>query len=163
MRCTPASTIQGLFAAWRIGDIDTVLAYCTPDIRYAVHSADGRYDFGVAAIGAEDVRAYLTAICSSWEFLQIEPGPLTISDDIVREYSYFRSRHRKSGLVLEGGRRHVWVLRDNRVASCSEYQDVSTLMAFMQLVDARGRGFARAAIGPLVHCSAMAAGLAGIV
>lgn len=162
MRADAGSNIHGLYAAWRIGDIGAVLAYCTDDIRYAVHSADGRYDLSVAAIGKADVRAYLTAVCASWEFVQIEPGPLTIADGIVREYSRFRSRHRKSGLVLEGGRRHVWVMRDNLVASCSEYQDFGTLRAFMQLADAHGRTLARSALGPLVHCSAVAIGLAGI-
>lgn len=162
MRSDAGSTIHGLYAAWRIADVEAVLAYCTDDIRYAVHSADGRYDFGVATIGKQDVRAYLSAICASWEFLRIEPGPLTIADGIVREYAYFRSRHRKSGLVLEGGRRHIWVLRDNKVASCSEYQDVGALMAFLQLAEAQGRSFARSFVAPAVHCSAMAATLAGI-
>lgn len=137
MRNDAEAVIEGLFAAWRMQDIEATLAYCADDMVYEVHQPDGITGLGGVMIGRAQIRSYLEAVCARWEFLELAPVSLFVQDDCVRGQTQFRSLHRRTGLPLAGTKRHVWRVAGSRVARCDEYQDAVQLKAFLALADAQ--------------------------
>lgn len=139
MRNDPASVVEGLYAAWALQDVETVLAYCSHDVCYDVIETEGISGLGGEIRGKDAVRSYLKAMVAAWEFLQIVPGSMLISGDEVREIGSFHCRHRATGDVIEIRKRHVWRVPRGRVVSCIEYQDAFKLSAFLRMARATAR------------------------
>jgi ketosteroid isomerase-like protein len=133
MRVGPEAIVSGLYAAWRLQDVCATLAYCTDDIRYTVHQPLHITGVGANIIGKAAVTSYLNAVCAVWEFLEMTPELRTIEGNVLREQVRFRAGHRLSGMILEGRKRHVWVVDETRVVSCDEYQDAEKIDAFLRL------------------------------
>ena len=141
----PSSILTALYAAWAAQDIEMTLIYCSDDIRYTVHSPEGISGVGGVMQGKASLRAYLTAVCGVWDFVEIMSGDLTpnVADDpeLVRESMRFRAVHRLTGLPLDGRKRHVWRVHNGRVVECDEFQDAMTIKTFLEMarwqVDAR--------------------------
>lgn len=136
MRSDPEAIIAGLYAAWSMQDVEATLAYCSDDIVYFVHQPDGANWIGGEISGKPAVRAYLQMLRDTWEFLLLTPGPFDIRGGEVREYLQFRSRHRATGQVMEGHKRHIWQIIDGRITRCEEFQDAAVVAAFLRMVSA---------------------------
>ena len=150
MRFDPEAVVHGLYAAWTMQDVETTLAYCHDDIRYRVVTTSGEPALAADTVGKAAVGSYLSAVCAAWEFIEVVPGPFTVDGNILREQTRFRAIHRPSGLPLDGRRRHVWVVEDGRVRSCTEYQDIGALAAFLRMAEARCRSMAGAVVLPVI-------------
>ena len=162
MRSDPEAVIQGLYAAWTLQDVETTLAYCHDDVRYEVVTAS-THSHRADLAGKAQVRAHLEAMCAVWEWhpAWIQPGPFVVEGDVViREQFAFRARHRRSGLEMNGTRRHVWTVKKGRVSLCSEQLDTATLDAFLRMADAYSRSAAEIIL--LLTYSGLFAGLAGL-
>ncbi len=140
MRCDAEGIVVGLYAAWRIQDVDSTLAYCHDTIRYTVHQPPGITGIGAKITGKPALKSYLTAVCAAWEFQEFQSKLTPIAHApnraTIREFVKFRVCHRRSGLLLEGHKRHVWRVDASRVVSCDEYQDAPQLDAFLRMAKA---------------------------
>lgn len=137
MRSDAVATVDGLYAAWAIQDVETVLAYCSDDICYNVLHPISAFSAEASIRGRSAVRSYLEGVAATWEFLEIVPGTMLINGCEVREYGRFKSRHRTTGEVLETFKRHIWIVKNGRVVSCTEYQDLAHDLAFMRMAWSR--------------------------
>lgn len=137
MRCDPESVVSGLYAAWRLQDLEATLAYFHDDLRFTSHEPDGIRGLGGNMLGKAAFRSYLIAVRNAWEFVIIRPSPFVIDGEILREHTRFSAIHRRTGLPLESSKRHVWRVRDGRVAECDEYQDAVKIDAFRRMAVAR--------------------------
>ena len=133
MRSGPEATIEALFAAWRLADIETTLAYCSDAIVYELHLPDSKLRYAGEITGKEAVGRYLRDVVATWEFLQLEPGPMHVEGGLVREVTQFKSRVRTTGDILEGRKRHIWHVEFGLVTRCEEFQDTPMLRAFLGL------------------------------
>lgn len=136
MRNDAEAVVEGLYAAWRLQDVEATLCYCTPNIRYTVHQPEGVTGVGGESFGQKALRSRLQAMCATWEFEYLAPASLCVDGNCVRAQLVFRSIHRRSGLPLAGTKRQVWHVEDGRVASCDEYQDAVQIKAFLKMADA---------------------------
>ena len=135
MRVGAEALVEGLYAAWRIQDIEATLIYCADDIRYSVQQRDGMSGVGGLMLGKPTVRSYLEAFCATWEILYLEPRVLRIEDNVVRGQLKFRALHRRTNLALDGIKRHVWVVGPKLLASCEEYHDADQIKAFLTMAE----------------------------
>ncbi len=135
MRSDPEAIIAGLLSAWRLQDIDATLAYCDPHIRYRVHQPVNVTGFGGETMGIDEVRDYMEAVCHRWTFLDLKPTACIVLGPVVRNQTYFRSIHRRSGQIVDGIKRHIWRVDNGRVAECDEYHDAAGLAAFVRMAE----------------------------
>ena len=133
MRADPEAVIEGLFAAWRLADIEATLSYCSDDIVYQLHVPDSVARFNGELVGKAAVRQYLSEVAAKWDFLILEPGPMQIDGGIVREVTEFKSRLRATGDIIESHKRHIWHVEHGLVTRCEEFQDSQLLRAFFGL------------------------------
>ena len=136
MRQDAEAVVEGIYAAWRLQDIDATLAYCSEDMRYTVHQPEGITGLGGVMIGKAAIRCYLTAIAASWEFAHLAPASVTVQGDVVRGLVRYNSVHRRTGLPLAGTKRHVWQVENGRIIACDEYQDAVRIKAFLEMAEA---------------------------
>lgn len=136
MRNDAEAVVEGLYAAWRLQDVEATLAYCADDFRYTVHQPEGITGLGGKMRGKDQVREYLHALCQRWQFEQLAPVALTVRGDVVRGLTRFRSVHRRTGLVYAGRKRHVWRVKAGRIVKIDEYQDAVELKAFLAMAEA---------------------------
>ena len=137
MRSDAEGVVEGLYAAWRLQDVDTTLAYCADEMRYTVHQPEGISGIGGVVSGKPALRSYLEAICATWEFAVLTPVILYVDSTVVREQTRFSSVHRRSGLPLAGTKRHIWHIENGRVVNCDEYQDAVRIRAFLRMAEAQ--------------------------
>lgn len=135
MRSDPESVIEGLYAAWRLQDVEAVLAYCTDDVCFRVLPTGSAQSRIFEMRGRDAFRIHLERLRASWEFLAIHPGPLIVNGDQFREVMRVRARHRATGRILESHKRHVWQFEGRHVKSCDEYEDTALLSAFLRLAE----------------------------
>ena len=135
MRSDPESVIDGLYSAWRLQDVEAVLAYCTQDVCFRVLPSESDRGRIFEMRGRDEFREHLKALRAAWEFLDMSPGPLSVNGDHAREVMRVSARHRATGRILESHKRHVWQFDGHRIKSCDEYEDTALLRAFLRLAE----------------------------
>lgn len=134
MQNGPEAIVEAFYAAWILRDLEAVLAYLSDDFRLSQHFSDPMLPFTGETVGKAAAGARLKMILDEWQFLKFEPT-LTVSDGTsVRTTCAIALKHLQTGEIFEGTFRHVWEVRDGKLASVDEYLDVDRLRSFLRLL-----------------------------
>jgi ketosteroid isomerase-like protein len=117
---------QNVAAAKRIyearnrGDIDAVLAECSPDVTWQPHLAR----LGTNPIrGHEEVRAYMASLRDEWQSFRHEPEEFFDAGDKVVAFLHTYARGRGSGVDVEVPVAHVLRFEDGKCLGYVSYHD----------------------------------------
>lgn len=134
MQSNAEAVVEAFYAAYAVADVRTALSYMTDDVRFAQHFDDVALPFTGETVGKDAIAQRLAMIQTSWTFLQYGPPRLVVEGEVVRGICPFLVQHRASGETFDGTFRHIWTVRDGRIASIDEYLDVERLRAFLRLL-----------------------------
>ncbi|MGQ0671702.1 MAG: nuclear transport factor 2 family protein [Hyphomicrobium sp.] len=130
----PRKIIRTFIDAWAVGDLDAAFDCVAEDAIYVLHVAETTLPHGGERRGRPAIRKALAKSWDNFEYILFRQLPLSGSEDVLRGQVEFMFRHRRSGEVISGTLRHVWMVRNGLIQRCEEYHDAAKLDAFMRLV-----------------------------
>jgi ketosteroid isomerase-like protein len=122
------STLQHLYGAFGQGDIDTVVAGCTPDVRWesngdrAAYPTFGRFD------GPEAVRSFFAHLAGELDFDAFSPNEFHPSGDKVFVLGHSRMTVKKTRRPVEFDWVHVFTFRDGKVSAFHDFVDTHQIV-----------------------------------
>jgi uncharacterized protein len=117
---TNADLIRRGYQAWNHGDVEAVVEFLDPEIRWEGYT---HIPESGTLTGREEVRAWLERFLEAWEELDIEVTDMIENNDRVIALVSFHGLGKGSGVEVEGGvDAHVWTVRDGRAVAVRLYQ-----------------------------------------
>jgi ketosteroid isomerase-like protein len=115
-----ADLISRGYEAWNHGDIEAVVEFLDPEIRWEGYT---HIPESGTLTGRDEVRAWLERFLEAWEELDIEVTELNESGDQVVALVRFHALGKGSGVeVASGVDTHVWTVRDGKAVAVKLYQ-----------------------------------------
>jgi uncharacterized protein len=139
VRSDPETTVEAAYAAWRVRDLEALVAYMSDDIILHIHVPDAAGPFAGEVSGKPAVTQRLSLILDDFEFLTFLPKAPIIDGEFVRALVEFHGRHKASGEEIQCTMRHVWRVQNGTVTRVDEYHDGEMVRAFMMLAQARAQ------------------------
>jgi ketosteroid isomerase-like protein len=102
------------------GDVEAVLAECTPDVEWHPHLASLG---GQPIRGHDGVRAYMASLADDWEHFRHEPIEFFEAGDKVVAFLDTLARGRGSGVDVEVPVAHVLTFSDGKCSGYVSYHD----------------------------------------
>jgi ketosteroid isomerase-like protein len=129
MSHTNITFVQGMYAAFSRGDIDTIVQGCTPDIDW---KSGGRKEdfpsFGPRK-GAAEVRDFFRTIAAELEFSEFSPQEFYADRDKVFVLGRYAATMKKNGNRAGSDWCHVFTFRGGKVEKFHEFADTATFKA----------------------------------
>ena len=129
--------IQGLYAAFKAGDVPDVLARMSPDIVWNEAEnfpyADGNPYCGPEAI----LTGVFARLGTEWDGFAAVPAEILDAGDSVVSLGRYQGTYKATGRTLDAQFAHVFRVADRRVVSFQQYTD--TLQA-ARATERRGAG-----------------------
>jgi uncharacterized protein len=117
--------VQSLYAAFRRGDIDAIVAATSPDVRW---EAVGRpTDFPVLAVrkGHDGVREFFRLLGETQDIVQFEPRDFHAADAMVFVSGHYAWTLRKTGKRVASDWLHVFAIADGKVTAFRDFTDTA--------------------------------------
>ena len=111
---------ERLYAARNRGDVEGVLAECTPEVEWRPHLATLG---GEPIRGHDAVRDYMASLRQDWEIFRHEPERfIDAGDDVVVAFLYTRAQGR-DGIDVDVPVAHVLRFSDGKCLGYESYHD----------------------------------------
>jgi ketosteroid isomerase-like protein len=120
--------VEAIYAAYRAGDMPTVMAALREDIRWTSGEEPGAPWCGVR-VGRDGVAAYFAALAAECRILDYRIGRIIVDGDCAAVTATVRARFHRSGEERELDKVDVLLMRDGQVAEFREYYDTSAIAA----------------------------------
>ena len=131
MSGTNADLIRRGYQAWNHGDVEAVVEFLDPEIRWEGYT---HIPESGTLTGRDEVRAWLERFLEAWEELDIEVTDMIENNDRVIALVSFRGLGKGSGVEVEGGvDAHVWTVRDGRAVAVRLYQGTQEALEGVRL------------------------------
>jgi ketosteroid isomerase-like protein len=115
-------TVQGLYTAFRNGDIDTMLRALASDVRWS--EPDNPYNPAAGTrTGHEGFLEWLGIGREAEDVLVLEPRRFLAGDETVAAVGFMRCRARATGRTYESEFVHVFTFREGLIAEFQEFFD----------------------------------------
>jgi hypothetical protein len=128
MAADNVSTVQHLYAAFGRGDIDTVLAGLTPDVKWSSNGQRAAYPTFGHFHGEAEVRDFFGHLASELDFHQFEPRELCPSGDKVFVLGHSRMTVKATGKPVEMDWVHIFTFRDGKVSGFHDFVDTHQIV-----------------------------------
>ena len=102
------------------------------DIVFTFNADPDREGSGQRLEGIDESFAHLKRVAAHWELLQHVPGPILGDGMVFTRNIQFKMRHRATGQILEGNKRHVITVLDDKIASVAEFLDRDLIHAIQR-------------------------------
>ena len=120
--------VEAIYAAYRAGDMPTVMAALAEDIRWTSGEAPGAPWCGERH-GHAGVQEYFATLRAECEILDYRIGRFIVDGDWAAVTATVRARFRRSGEEQEIDKVDVLRLRDGKVAEFREFYDTAAIAA----------------------------------
>jgi len=122
---THISFVQGLYAAFGRGDVDTIIAGTSPDIDWRVTGR--RTDFPTLGErkGRDEVRSFFADIAKYQETVEFSPREFHASGDRVFVLGHYAWKIRKNGRAVASDWVHIFTIRGGKVTEFREFNDTA--------------------------------------
>jgi len=127
------AVIQGVYDAFAVGDVESVVAAMDADIVWNEAEnfpyADGNPYIGSQAI----VEGVFGRIVAEWEYWELDLQDDLQDDNRIAFFGRYNAKHKESGKTISAQFVHVWEVVDGKAASFQQYADTAQVLAAMQL------------------------------
>ena len=130
----PAPALEGIWAAWRVGNKAATLAWLADDAMYAQHIPADVVPSGGMAIGKRAVSDRLQTLLDLFETIDYDGTVTGVDGPTARGQVAFRFRHRVTGHEIEATMRMIIKVRNGLIVTLDEFHDVERIRAFMALI-----------------------------
>ncbi len=138
MKMESAVAIDVVCAFWkcsRARDKAAILALFADDVTVAVFIPQEILPFGGGELtGKAAASDRLQTIFDQFDVLHYEGTVSSATGDTVRGQVAYSFKHKATGEAIQGVMRHVFEVKDRKIARLHEYHDVERIRAFMRLV-----------------------------
>ena len=121
--------VQGMYAAFSRGDIDTIVQGCTPEIDW---KSGGRKEdfpsFGPRK-GAAGVRDFFRSVAEQLEFSEFSPQEFYADRDKVFVLGHYAGTMKKNGNRFSSDWCHGFTFRGGKVEKFREFTDTANIRA----------------------------------
>lgn len=123
MTDSPVAIVQGLYDAFRRGDIPGLVGAFAPAIEW--READGGpYAAGNPYVGADAIlQRVLGPIAGEWQDFSARPDDFVGSGETVVVIGTYGGRHAATGRALQARFAHIWRVRDGKVVNFEQITD----------------------------------------
>ncbi len=117
--------VQGLYAAFGRGDIDTIVAATSPDVHWEVVGRPA--DFPVLGVrkGHDGVREFFRVLAEHEDVEQFEPRDFHASGAMVFVSGHYAWKLRKNGKTVGSDWLHVFTIEDGKVKTFRDFTDTA--------------------------------------
>jgi uncharacterized protein len=130
-----AKTVREAYEAFQRGDIHSLLASLTPDAEWWVPGEREIMPYAGRRQGHSAIEEFFTEMARNEDVLEFTPLDFTAQDHRVVVSGHYRARVKSTGREFEYDWVHVFVFRDDKIASFREYSDTaSAYLAYTQRV-----------------------------
>ncbi len=114
------------YEAFNRGDIDTVLGLMDENIEWHEPDVEGLPEAGTHHGPEQVARNVFQTAVEDYDDFQVTPEKfLDAEDDHVVVLGRFQGKGKETGKTLDAPFAHVWVLRDEKIASHQNYTDTA--------------------------------------
>ena len=119
------SLVQSLYAAFRRGDIATIIAALAPDVVWRVNGR--RSDFPLLGTwkGPKEVQDFFKGVAATETFSDFSPREFYAADDKVFAIGHYDLTHNGTGRKVSSDWVHIFAVRGGKVASFTEFNDTA--------------------------------------
>lgn len=117
--------VQEAYAAFKRGDIPSVLDACTDDVDWFLPGLPDIILVAGQRRGREQVGQFFAAINEHQEVQQFDPQEFIAQGDKVVVLGHYQWRIKTTGRPFESDWVHVFTLRDGKIAKFREYYDTA--------------------------------------
>lgn len=119
-------TVRRVHEALSAGDVDAVIALCTPNFR--LDMSDRVFNPAVYE-GHDGIRDFISEVREVWETFTWEPVELEEYDEVVAVIIRSTGKARGSGLELDRRAAMLWKVERDRASSLTFYRDPEEALA----------------------------------
>jgi ketosteroid isomerase-like protein len=120
----PTEVVQGLYAAYRRGDLPAILASLTSDV---VWESEGPASVAFCGIrrGIKETTGFFEALNADFANPELTLSEIVASGDAVMTLGRYKATARKTGKVFDTPIAHYWRIRDGKVARYVGFDDTA--------------------------------------
>ena len=126
------AVVQGMYDAFAVGDVETVVAAMAEDIVWNEAEnfpyADGNPYVGSQAI----VEGVFGRIVAEWDYWELDLQDKLQRGNRVVFFGRYNAKHKESGKTISAQFVHLWEVVDGKVASFQQYADTAQVLAALQ-------------------------------
>jgi ketosteroid isomerase-like protein len=126
------AVVQGMYDAFAIGDVESVVAAMAEDIVWNEAEnfpyADGNPYVGSQAI----VEGVFVRIAAEWDYWKLDLQDKLQRGNRIVFFGRYNAKHRESGKTISAQFVHVWEIVDGKVASFQQYADTAQVLSALQ-------------------------------
>ena len=125
MSAANVTLVQGLYAAFRRGNIDPIIAAMAPDVDWEVVGRKSDYPTIGRYKGAQDVRDFFRLVGELQQAHEFAPGEFSISGNKVFVTGYYAWTVKKTGRKVSADWIHIFTIKDGKVTAFREFTDTA--------------------------------------
>ena len=131
---SPLEITETLLWRWR-DDPAGCMKLVGPEIVYSLNVSPDALMLGGETRGWDAVYAKMMGIREVFDYLVYRPRVLAVRGEEVRARIEFVFRHKRSGELLSGQMRSVFLVRDELIVRVDEYVDAPLVESFMRMFE----------------------------
>lgn len=127
----PTEIVQGIYAAYRRGDLSAILASLTNDV---VWESEGPASVAFCGIrhGIKETTGFFEALNADFTNPEITLSEFVASGDTVMTLGRYKATARTTGKVFDTPVAQYWKIRDGKVARYVGFDDTAAAVAALQ-------------------------------
>ena len=123
------AVVQGMYDAFAIGDVESVVAAMAEDIVWNEAEnfpyADGNPYVGSQAI----VEGVFARIVAEWDYWELDLQDKLQRGNRIVFFGRYNAKHKESGKTISAQFVHVWEVVDGKAASFQQYADTAQVLS----------------------------------
>jgi ketosteroid isomerase-like protein len=128
------SFVKNLYAAFGRGDIPSVLAAMSADIKWHQAESNPYMPSGEAWVGPDSVLNNLfMKLGTEWDGFAVHPSSFHGADDSVIVEARYSGTYKPTGKSMDAQVCHVWDIKDGKLARFQQYVDTAKLQDVMRV------------------------------
>lgn len=121
--------IRALYAAFRRGDVNFILANLDPSIEWVSNGDGSVIPWGGRRGGVVGAASFFQLLSENLDFEVFEPRIYLDAGDVVTVLGRTRARLKRGGGAFESEWAHVFTIRDGKLARFQEFYDSAAIVA----------------------------------
>ena len=121
----PIEIVQSAYASFQRGDIASVLASCSDDVKWYLPGDPGVIPVAGLRDGVSGVAQFFSTLAETQDAEHFEPREFVSQGEKVIALGEYRWRVKKTGKVFTSDFAHVFTVRDGKVTGFHEYYDTA--------------------------------------
>lgn len=130
---SPLEITETLLWRWRDDPAGCMATFIDRDIVYTLNVSPDALILGGETCGWDAVNAKMMGMREVFDYLVYRPRVLAVRGEEVRARVEFLFRHRRSGELLSGQMRSVFLVRNELIVRIDEYVDAPLVESFMRV------------------------------